>query len=73
MRPPLLQRFLPLASKQRIGLVDAFTAEEAARLKQSYGKLKSRVHIWTNDGALKKLEPDAEPDAYLWKADGSLR
>lgn len=71
--PPLLERFVPLASKQRIGLVDAFTAEEATRLKQRYGELKSRVHIWTNDGPLKNLEPDAEFDPYLWNADGSRR
>lgn len=71
--PPLLERFVPLASKQQIGLVDAFAAEEAVRLKHSYGKLKSRVHIWTNDGRLKKLEPDEEDNPYLWNADGSRR
>ncbi len=71
--PPLLERFVPLASKQQIGLVDAFTVDEAKRLKVSYGTLKNSVHIWTNDGPLKKLEPDAEPDPYLWKSDGSPR
>lgn len=71
--PALLARFKPLASKQRIGLVDTFTAEEADRLKAKFGSLKSRVHIWTNDMGLKKLEPDFEPDAYLWRADGTKR
>ena len=59
--PPLMGRFVPLASKQGVGLVDSFTAQEAIRLKDRFQNLKSRVHIWTNDGALKKLEPDSEP------------
>lgn len=71
--PQLLDRFVPLASKQKIGLVDAFAAEEAARLKQAYASRKGRVHIWTNDGPLKRLEPDPEPNPYLWRSDGSPR
>ena len=71
--PSLMERFCPLASKQQIGLVDAFTIEEADRLKRNYANIKGRVHIWTNDGPLKKFEPDPEPNPYLWKSDGSPR
>ncbi len=71
--PPLLERFVPLAAKQSLGLVDAFTADEAARLKKKFADLKSRVHLWTNDRPLKRLEPDKEEDPYLWNADGTRR
>ena len=68
-----MARFVPLAGKQQIGLVDAFTESEAKRLKAKFKELKSRVHIWTNDPPLKRLEPDTETDPYLWKADGTSR
>lgn len=64
--PSLLARFVPLAAKQKIGLVDAFTLVEALRLKQRMERFKARVHIWTNDRQLKGNEPDAEPQPYLW-------
>lgn len=71
--PSLMARFVPLAGKQKIGLVDAFTESEAKRLKANFKDRKGRVHIWTNDAALKKLEPDEETNPYLWKADGTPR
>lgn len=64
--PKLLERFAPAAAKQKIGLVDAFTWEEAVRLKTKLSELKARVHIWTNDRNLKGKEPDTEANAYLW-------
>ena len=64
--PPLLARFVPLATRQGIGLVDTFTMLEAFRLKEKHKELKSRVHIWTNDRALKRQEPDPEPEPYFW-------
>ncbi len=71
--PSLMARFVPLAGRQKIGLVDAFTESEARRLKANFKALKSRVHIWTNDTALKRLEPDGETDPYLWKSDDTAR
>ena len=65
--PELMKRFAGLAAKRSVGLVDSFTITEAERLKCS----KLRIHIWTNDRALKDHEPDKEPNPYLWKADGS--
>jgi hypothetical protein len=65
--PELMKRFEGLAAKRSVGLVDSFTITEAERLKAR----KLKVHIWTNDRALKDHEPDREPDPYLWKADGS--
>jgi hypothetical protein len=64
--PKLLERFAPAATKQRIGLVDTFTWEEADRLRQDHAKFKARVHIWTNDQNLKGLEPDPEPNKFHW-------
>jgi hypothetical protein len=64
--PSLLDRFVPLAARQRIGLVDTFTLDEACRLKQEFKAFKARIHIWTNDRALKGHEPDAETNPYLW-------
>jgi hypothetical protein len=64
--PALMERFEPLASKQKVGLVDTFTLCEAVRLKQSLQAFKARVHIWTNDRSLKGQEPDCKPDPYLW-------
>jgi hypothetical protein len=64
--PFLLARFVPLAAKQRIGLVDTFTLDEALRLKQKLEKMKARIHIWTNDRDLKSHEPHAEQNPYLW-------
>jgi hypothetical protein len=71
--PPLMECFVPLATKQCIGLVDSFTAEEAMRLKARFRDIKGVVHIWTNDWPLKNLEPDREDDSYLWRSDGSPR
>jgi hypothetical protein len=71
--PRLMKCFEPLAIQHRIGLVDSFAAEEGLRLKSKYDRFKGKIHIWTNDIALKKLEPDPEPDPYLWRSDGSPR
>jgi hypothetical protein len=64
--PKLLERFAPVAIKQSIGLVDAFTWDEAARLKTKLAEVKARVHIWTNDRNLKGKEPDVEANPFLW-------
>jgi hypothetical protein len=64
--PSLLKRFVSLAAKEKIGLVDTFTLNEALRLKQSLDTYKARIHIWTNDRNLKRKEPDAESNPYLW-------
>ena len=64
--PSLLERFVPLVTKMQIGLVDAFTLEEARRLKESHKAYKARIHIWTNDRNLKHNEPDPELKPYLW-------
>ena len=49
---------------QEIGLTDAFTIQEAKRLKNKYRKSKSKVHIWTKDSALKAWEPDPEDSPF---------
>jgi len=64
--PSLLERFVPLAANQKIGLVDSFTLSEALRLKQSLRQYRARIHIWTNDRALKRNEPDAELKPFHW-------
>jgi hypothetical protein len=64
--PNLLERFVPVATRQKIGLVDTFTWSEAERLKKKHDNIKPRVHIWTNDRALKSKEPDPEPDPFQW-------
>jgi hypothetical protein len=64
--PSLLERFVPLASKRGIGLVDTFTLNEAIRLKQKLKEIKARIHIWTNDRELKRFEPDAESNPFHW-------
>ncbi len=64
--PTLLERFVPLATKEKMGLVDTFTLNEALRLKQSLEAYKARIHIWTNDRSLKRKEPDSEANPYLW-------
>jgi len=64
--PRLLERFAPAASKEKIGLVDSFSWEEAARLKAVHSRYKARVHIWTNDRNLKRKEPDPEANPFLW-------
>lgn len=69
--PTLMDTFSPLAAKRSVGLVDTFTMSEASRLKDSHKAFKSKVHIWTNDRALKDEEPDKEPNPYLWKSDGT--
>lgn len=71
--PELMDRFVHLAGKRKVGLVDTFTLTEAERLKVRHSGAKSKVHVWTNDSALKDHEPDTEADAFLWKADGSSR
>jgi hypothetical protein len=71
--PALMARFERLAVRKKIGMVDAFAAEEASRLKARFRNLKGRVHIWTNDEGLKAEEPDQESDAYLWHSDGMPR
>lgn len=69
--PALMARFEHRAVSQKIGMVDAFAAEEAKRLKSNFKGIKGRVHIWTNDENLKAEEPDQESGAYLWHSDGS--
>lgn len=64
--PKLMERFAPAATKEKIGLVDAFTWEESVRLKAKLTELRARVHIWTNDRNLKRKEPDQEVNCYLW-------
>lgn len=64
--PKLLERFVPAATKQRIGMVDVFTWDESVRLKTKFADYKARVHIWTNDRNLKGKEPDVEPNPFLW-------
>jgi hypothetical protein len=64
--PSLPERFVPLAAKHGIGLVDTFTLNEAIRLKHKLKEIKARIHIWTNDQALKRHEPDAELNPYFW-------
>ncbi|MGA2853417.1 MAG: hypothetical protein ABSE90_04730 [Verrucomicrobiota bacterium] len=64
--PSLCERFVPLATKEKIGLVDTFTLNEAIRLKQSLEDYKARIHIWTNNRGLKNKEPDSELNPYLW-------
>jgi hypothetical protein len=64
--PKLLDRFAPAATRQKIGLVDTFTWDEADRLKQKLANIKARVHIWTNDRNLKGKEPDSEHNPLLW-------
>lgn len=69
--PALMELFVPLATKSSIGLVDTFTIAEANRLKKNYPLPKLKVHIWTNDYALKGQEPDKEHDPYRWNSDGT--
>ena len=68
--PALLERFQELAGRRRMGMVDSFVVHEAERLKVRLKATKARVHIWTNDHALKACEPDQDPDPYLWGSDG---
>ena len=64
--PELLQIFRGQGVKKQIGLVDLFAASEAHRLKTDYRDRKAKVHIWTNDRALKGQEPDHEPNPFHW-------
>jgi hypothetical protein len=64
--PSLLARFEQKTVKKRVGLVDTFTAAEGERLKMEYRRMKAIVHLWTNDRALKAMEPDKEADPYFW-------
>lgn len=64
--PKLMERFLKDCPKSQLGLVDCFTVDEAIRVKTKISALKPKVHIWTNDRALKAKEPDEEQNAYLW-------
>jgi hypothetical protein len=69
--PSRLERFVPLSAKEKIGLVDTFTLNEALRLKQSLDTYKARIHIWTNDRNLKSKEP--EPSRSRVFGDNFLR
>jgi hypothetical protein len=62
----LLSRFEQKSVKKQIGLVDTFAAAEGERLKIEYQRMKATVHLWTNDRALKGLEPDKEVTPYFW-------
>ena len=63
---PLLDSFSTEWAKQKIGVTDAFTIEEARRLKKKYrSSLGYVVHIWTKDRRLKANEPDHEPDPFV--------
>jgi predicted nucleic acid-binding protein len=64
--PSLLARFEKDCPKMGIGLVDCFTAMEARRLKCKKMGNHLKIHIWTNDRALKSQEPDKEVSPYLW-------
>jgi hypothetical protein len=64
--PELLQIFRGQGVKKQIGLVDLFAASEAHRLKTDYSDRKAKVHIWTNDRALKGQEPDQEANPFHW-------
>lgn len=52
-------------SRRGLGLTDSFSAQEARRLKTKYAGLNYRVHIWTKDRGLKRLEPDQEEDPFI--------
>jgi hypothetical protein len=52
-------------SQRGLGLTDAFSAQEAKRLKAKFAGLNYRVHIWTKDRGLKRLEPDDEEDPFV--------
>jgi hypothetical protein len=63
---PLLDAFSSEWAKRKIGVTDAFTIEEARKLKNKYSAtLGYAVHIWTKDHALKAQEPDAEPNPFV--------
>ena len=64
--PELLHAFRSQGLKKWFGMVDLFAASEAARLKKDRSDRKARVHIWTNDRALKGQEPDCEPKPFFW-------
>jgi len=64
--PELMKRFEHAATKDRRGLIDAFTWSESLRLRAGLSGYKPRVHIWTNDRSLKAKEPDPELDRFLW-------
>jgi hypothetical protein len=64
--PSVLSRFAENTVKKQIGLVDTFAAAEGERLKIEYERWKPVVHLWTNDRALKALEPDKEANPYFW-------
>lgn len=64
--PELLDIFRGQGVKKQIGLVDLFAASEANRLKNDYSDRKAKVHIWTNDRALKGQEPDQEAHPFHW-------
>jgi len=64
--PELLQIFRGQGVKKQIGLVDLFAVSEANRLKADHRERKAKVHIWTNDRALKGREPDQEANPFHW-------
>ena len=67
---PALLGVQELSVRKRMGMVDSFIVHEAERLKVRLKSFKTRVHIWTNDHALKACEPDRDPNPYLWGSDG---
>lgn len=64
--PGLLQSFRGQGGRKWFGMVDLFAASEADRLKKDYHDRKAKVHIWTNDRALKGQEPDREANPFHW-------
>ena len=64
--PELLQAFRGQGGKKWFGMVDLFAASAASRLKKDYSDRKAKVHIWTNDRALKGQEPDHEANPFHW-------
>jgi predicted nucleic acid-binding protein len=62
--PALIASWSNQHVSQRIGLVDSAVAAVAKTLKED-ALTRTAVHIWTKDHALKRLEPDVEPDPFL--------
>jgi hypothetical protein len=62
--PALIAQWSSQHVSQRIFLVDSAVAAVAETLKAE-SLTRTPVHIWTKDHALKRLEPDVEPDPFL--------
>jgi len=60
----LCQQFATSFAKQGIGMTDLSIIHEARRLKQRALAIGSQTHIWTLDKALKRHEPDPEPNPF---------